>query len=1087
MKVLYRYLIYLGLLTITLAQCYNAKAQFYNGMQMSFGKNRVQYKTNFWTYYRFDKFDVYFYTGGKQLAGFTARYTTDHIKEIENLLDFESKDKIQFIVFNTLSDLKQTNIGLVSDEQYNVGGITHIMENKVFIYYDGVLQHFEQQIRAGLTRILINQLLYGSSITSKIKNNAIINIPDWWIDGLTAYVSEGWSTELEHKVKIAIENGKFKKFNHLTGEDALLAGHSIWKYINDTYGEKSIPNLVYMTKVSRNIESGFLYVLGISFKNLIADWIEYYTKRFENYPGDSTALNNMNIFKTKKNTEWVYSNLKLSPDGKQLAYTTNQMGKHKIWIYQFDKKKKKKIYKRGQSLEEKIDYTYPVLAWHPFGTGISYVTEEKGGLYMYFYDLQTRKKEKFTLGYFDKVLDLSYSQDAKNIAMSVDINGQTDIVVYNLASKTFFPVTSDIYDDLNPRFINNSKDLVFSSNRINDTLQKAEGYNGQTLSKYHDIYLYRFSEKNEVLLNLTNTPYIDEKRPLSIAYNQISFLSNATGIYNQFFSKIDSTISSVDTATHYSYYVENFPITDYKHDIQEEDINIRGNKLIQQLNTGKRSNIYFKEVDFDKPQELKPIYTPYAIQTAKAALLSKSDTIKQVPKTLKKPRKQLVNVRVSDIGMVLDSNQIDINNYAFNKQAVIYLGMAKDSLNDSLKGFILPKQRNYDVEYSINQLVTQVDFSFLNTAYQQFTGGGYPVYLNPGFNALIMIGINDLLEDYRMIGGVRLSPTFDDNEYMFSFENLKNRIDKQWVFHRQSQKYYSDWFVLKQISTSLHYILKYPFSEILALKTTATYRHDQMNFLSVDITNLQIPEFYNDWLGLKAELIYDNTRNKGLNIFYGSRWKIFGEYSQTIQKNNNLVVFGFDYRNYQKISKTFIWANRIAASTSLGNNKLIYYMGGVDNWLFPTFDTVTPIDYTQSYAYQTLATNMRGFQQNIRNGNTFAVINSELRFPVFKFFVKRPMRSEFLNNFQIVAFGDIGSAWNGWNPYSDENALYTWNIQQGPFNITVRNQVEPIVGGFGFGLRTKLLGYFIRGDYAWGVENLKTNKGIFYLSLSLDF
>ena len=66
MKVLYRYLIYLGLLTITLAQCYNAKAQFYNGMQMSFGKNRVQYKTNFWTYYRFDKFDVYFYTGGKQ-------------------------------------------------------------------------------------------------------------------------------------------------------------------------------------------------------------------------------------------------------------------------------------------------------------------------------------------------------------------------------------------------------------------------------------------------------------------------------------------------------------------------------------------------------------------------------------------------------------------------------------------------------------------------------------------------------------------------------------------------------------------------------------------------------------------------------------------------------------------------------------------------------------------------------------------------------------------------------------------------------------------------------------------------------------
>ena len=110
-----------------------------------------------------------------------------------------------------------------------------------------------------------------------------------------------------------------------------------------------------------------------------------------------------------------------------------------------------------------------------------------------------------------------------------------------------------------------------------------------------------------------------------------------------------------------------------------------------------------------------------------------------------------------------------------------------------------------------------------------------------------------------------------------------------------------------------------------------------------------------------------------------------------------------------------------------------------------------------------------------------------MRFPVFKYFIKRPIRSEFINNFQVVGFGDIGSAWNGWNPYSQENALYTWNIQQAPFTITVRNQVEPIIGGFGLGLRTKLLGYFVRADYAWGVENLKINKGVFYLSLSLDF
>jgi hypothetical protein len=182
-----------------------------------------------------------------------------------------------------------------------------------------------------------------------------------------------------------------------------------------------------------------------------------------------------------------------------------------------------------------------------------------------------------------------------------------------------------------------------------------------------------------------------------------------------------------------------------------------------------------------------------------------------------------------------------------------------------------------------------------------------------------------------------------------------------------------------------------------------------------------------------------------------------------------------------------IWANRIAASTSFGKNKLIYFMGGVDNWLAPKFDVGTPIDYTMNYAYQTLATNMRGFNQNARNGNNFVVINSELRFPVFRYFYNRPIKSDFLTNFQLVTFGDIGLAWAGEDPFSDENSFYIRYIQDGSLWIKIREQKEPLIGGFGFGARTRLLGYFLRADVAWGVEDREIYKPIFYLSLSLDF
>jgi hypothetical protein len=163
-------------------------------------------------------------------------------------------------------------------------------------------------------------------------------------------------------------------------------------------------------------------------------------------------------------------------------------------------------------------------------------------------------------------------------------------------------------------------------------------------------------------------------------------------------------------------------------------------------------------------------------------------------------------------------------------------------------------------------------------------------------------------------------------------------------------------------------------------------------------------------------------------------------------------------------------------------------MGGVDNWILASFNKGTPIDYTQNYAYQTLATNMRGFQQNIRNGNNFVILNSELRFPVFSYFMNRPINLQFIKDFQIVAFGELGTAWTGWNPYSPNNSLFNTYITDGNLDISVTEMKEPIVGGIGIGLRTTIFGYFVRGDVAWGIEDGKINdKPRFYVSFNLDF
>ena len=344
---------------------YSGFAQFYSGMQLNFGKNRVQYDDFFWTYYRYEKFDVYFYLGGKQFANYTANYTLKHLKEIETKLDFEIEDKMQFIVFNKLSDFKQSNIGYVNDESYNTGGLTHIMGNKIFLYFNGNYSDFQKQIRAGIAEVIFNQLMFGSSLTAQIKNKTIFTIPDWYSKGLIAYISGNWDTEADNIVRDGILTGKYKKFNALTGEDAIYAGQSFWKFIAEKYGEQNISNIIYMSRVSRNIETGFLYVLGISYKEIVNEWITYYQEKYSQSFQRNLPSYEPIIKKIKSSR--VYNRLKISNDGIHSAYVSNEMGQYKVWIYNTETQKRKKIMKSGYKLDDKTDYSYPLLAWHPSG------------------------------------------------------------------------------------------------------------------------------------------------------------------------------------------------------------------------------------------------------------------------------------------------------------------------------------------------------------------------------------------------------------------------------------------------------------------------------------------------------------------------------------------------------------------------------------------------------------------------------------------------------------------------------------------------------------------------------------------------
>jgi outer membrane protein assembly factor BamA len=256
---------------------------------------------------------------------------------------------------------------------------------------------------------------------------------------------------------------------------------------------------------------------------------------------------------------------------------------------------------------------------------------------------------------------------------------------------------------------------------------------------------------------------------------------------------------------------------------------------------------------------------------------------------------------------------------------------------------------------------------------------------------------------------------------------------------------------------------------------------------------------------LSLEYVHDNTLNPTTNIYNGLRYKAFVDWFTQVSNVKNsdgrfLFNAGVDVRHYLPIYRNIIWAVRGAADFSWGNQKVVYYLGGVDGWMkfgsnnvksngsYRYFDAteVNRPDPDADYTYQALAVNLRGFVQNVANGNNAMVINSEIRVPVFSTFLNRPINNAFLRNFQLVQFFDLGSAWNGKYDKIERPSVRYGNGN--PIAVKIKaGGIGPFAGGYGFGARSTLLGYFVRFDAAWQMNGVFKGRPQTYIALGLDF
>ena len=1104
---------------------------------VEFGKNRVQYKKISWKYYQTRNFNTYYHEGGLALGKFVAQVAEEELGSIEEFVEYGLQRRANIVVYNSFEEYKQSNIGIGIDWQ-NTGGVTKMVNNKIILFHDGNLNNLKIKIRQGIAKILVENLLFGEDLGEFASNQALLDLPKWLTDGYIAYVGENWSTKLDDQLKSALLSAKYKTFYQFAFSEPQLAGHAFWRFIGEKYQKDNITYFLYLSRIYKSLNSASLKVTKQKFKDLLISFMDVESDKYLAETRGRRNLPKGNIVAIEeKNTREDFYNFQANPIPRNSSYAMvhYKKGIYRVVFEDFSEKRKILLKAGVLNLQEELNPSYPILAWDPKGSYLLCIYSEGGKIKMFVYDVVARiKLNKQVLDEFQLIQDAKYMLDNNTLILSAVKNGQTDIFTYKINEQKVDQITNDIYDDLDPSFaaFPNKNGILFSSNRPSANASKSD--TSIPSRNNYNIFMVDNWTKSEFrqITMLTNQSVGQARFPLQYNVNHFTFVSDANGIGNRyagFFStkragldtiyrigdqllrnpekkELDSTLNAwektvPDSVGYISITADStysFPITNYQSSLQETRGSGDNNQVSEVRQEGDLKLLYKLKINDVALLKRNVSLTPTSYMKE---VLENQKIQKQSPIYFQEPSRFEKNNQPA----TLFQTEFD-EDKALSTLPQRIENPIQNSNN------ILSKARlfDYKLKFASDYVVTGFNNTVMMNRLQPYGYGSGPIFLNfnnsgggilgniNNLTGIVRMGISDLMEDQKFIGGFRLALNLKDNDYFASYQNKKGRFD--WgitYFRSNSDQYdifkkgtpYAD--LTNKLKSNLYqFNISYPFNETKSIRFSLGYRTDRVVFPAEgENESLTIPDTLFQYSLNRVEFVYDNTIARTLNIWNGLRYKIYTDLNTRLASTRNTGKFMFnvggDLRYYLPIYRNFIWAGRAAADFSFGSEKIIYYLGGTDGWINPKFNNANRPDNDIDYAFQTLSVNLRGYKQNIANGNNTIVVNSEFRLPLFATLSNRPINNAFIRNFQLIQFFDFGSAWNG----KFDNLKRPYIIYGNPpLQLRVKTGgLGPLIGGYGFGARSTLLGYFLRVDAGWPMGGFFSGKPMWYFSLGLDF
>lgn len=1141
-----------------------------------YGQNRMQYEKKKWFKYESTNFSLYYAENDEELARYVLPVVELDYIELSRMFEHQLKKQIELVIHSDYSDYLQSNIGM---DRYavNQGGATRLVTPKVEVYFDGDHSNLRKQIRKGLAEVLLGKILIGTSLQEMVQNSVLMNLPQWFVKGAIAHAADDWNTEMDNKLRDVLLSGKYENFVELSKKEPLLAGQSLFHFVSQEHSTSTVSNLLYLTRINRSVENGFLYVFGKTYYQVVgSDWFNYYSERYNN-DNKKRRFPNKGALELRMPKDAVIKNVKLSPNSKYIAYTEHHKGVRKVIVYNIEEEEQTVLYRHGeQDYSGEYEKNYPLIGWSKTSDKVIIIHEKRDKVKIRYQGIDKKAAKDRTIEDIERITDFDVLSNASLVFTGIQ-NGHSDLYQFDGGQPK--AITNDFWDekDLAVITLNGQKGIVFSSNRVSPTITSIR-FGEELPPNNFDLYFYNLDTKSKDLIQLTRTPLANERHPIVMGKgDHFTYLSDENGFYNRYVATIDTVllkeerilvledgtemVGSFDSIYSHlpvdSTYIRPIYIktgiahanTDYSRNILDHHGSL--SKIVDLIYRDGAYRVFIRDA---KPARAMEVME----KTSYRRLLEKMNGLTTVEKStpaikapIKKtnlPKKLILEEpdnTIKDTVPPVDTGKIDIDNYQFQsefedvKEPVVDDGEDENITpvilvedGDDIKAIQNKKKKTtviatdpqtkivqwsdtyankYKSLFKVDQITFQMDNTPMYNGMNMYLGGFYQ--FQP-LSFALKTGFIDLFENFYLELGIRVPFDFNGMEYFVNIENKKGLIDQKYSFYRRGR---INNYVVVDTTTNVaieargrtvkHLLqgeLKYPLTKFQSIRGIFSLQLDKVAILAEELNSLQVPVYYENRLGFRLEYVFDNSLELRLNARKGTKFKGYLDLYKpfSVQTEDQFSVgfeggltaaLGFDARHYLTFDNKTIFAFRLAAASSFGEQKILYSLGGVENWMFPAQSTSITLPEASNYGFQTLAANMRGFNNNARNGSSYALANIEMRIPIIDYISKNPPRNAMLRSLQLVAFFDIGTAWQGSSPFSADNPLNTTVIDNNgpgvvsPVKVTVNYYRRPILFGYGFGIRTVLLGHYFRLDYAWGVETGQVQSPILYLSIGADF